>query len=230
MRFLLLVAALFVALASQGAAADDATTEIHLTQEATRQVPPDRLRASLRVEAKGADPRQVQADVNRRMKAALAKAKSHADVTAETGGYSVNRDFSQKDKVVWQGDQTIDLTSPNFDALLSLVGELQGDGLLIGELHFFLARDTLQNAQSALTSAALDELKTRADEVAHDLGLRVDHIEDLTVGNATASTNPVPLMRFAAAAAPAPPPVAQAGDATVSLTVQADVILTRVKP
>ncbi|HUB95642.1 MAG TPA: SIMPL domain-containing protein [Stellaceae bacterium] len=208
-------------------------TKIHLMQQATRMVPPDRLRAELRVEIKGNDARQVQAEVNRRMEAALAKAKTHADTMAETGAYTVNRDYSVANKQVWQADQSLILTSADFGGLLTLVGQLQGDGLLVSEMQFFLARETLANTQSALTAAALDALKARADEVARDLGMQVDHFEDLTVGNANASTNPVPFPRFAmalAAVPAAPPPTAQAGDATVSLAVSADVMLARGRP
>jgi len=66
-------------------------TLVRLTETATANLPRDQLRAQLSVEAKGADAAKVQAEVNRRMAAALALAKKTASVTAETGGYSVYR-------------------------------------------------------------------------------------------------------------------------------------------
>ncbi len=219
-----------LALASPGAIADDAgppSTEIHMTQQATRQMAPDRLRAELRVEAAGADARQLQADINQHMQGALDKAKAHTEITAETGAYSVNRDFSSKDKARWQASQSLILTARDFAALLDLVGDLQGDGMLVSQMEFFLARETLAAAQSALTASALDALRTRADEVAGRSPLMVDHVEDITVGNATANANPVPMMRMrASAAAVLPrPPWRRPATRRYRSTVSADVVL-----
>jgi predicted secreted protein len=237
MRGCFFLALLLLTLAAPRVRADEAnapapgTTEIRLTQQATRTMAPDRLRAELRVEAKGSDARLIQAEINRHMQAALAKAKAHPDVTAETGSYSVSHDFSVQNRQVWQGDQTLILTSPDFSGLLALAGEMQGDGLLVSGMNFFLAHETLAAAQSELTSSALAGLKARAEEVAKDLGLRLDRFKDITVGNANANTNPVPLMRMQAMAPAAmPPPVAQAGDATVSLSVEGVAVLVSAKP
>jgi predicted secreted protein len=203
---------------------------IHLTQQATRTMAPDRLRAELRAEAKGGNARQIQADINKRMQAALAAAKTHPEVTAETGAYSVNRDFSVRDAEAWQGFQSLILSSKDFAALLALVGDLQGSGLLVTGMQFSLARETLAAAQSDLTASALAALKSRAAEVAGDLGLRLDHFKDITVGNASANSNPVPMQMRATAAAAMPPPVAEAGDATIALTIEADAVLAPSKP
>jgi predicted secreted protein len=223
------LAAGLAALAPHGVLAADgapAGTEIHLVQQATRTLAPDRLRATLRVEAKGNDGRQVQADVNRRMDAALARAKSRTDVTAATGGYTVNRDFSIKSGTAWQASETLILSSKDFDAVLTLAGELQGDGLLMTAMQFYLAPETLHSAESELTASALAALRARAQEVAKDLGMAVDRYQSLIIGNASDTARPMPMMRFnAAASSPMPPPVAEPGEETVSLTVNADIIL-----
>ena len=227
------LAGTLLALAPSAALAADAapaTTEIHLTEQATRMIAPDRLRAQLRVEAKSSDARQLQADINRRMQAALDKAKRHPEVTAETGAYAVNRDYSAKDKERWLGTQVLILSGKDFGALLALAGELQGDGMLVSDMRYEVARETLAAAQSALTASALAALKTRAGEVAAALGLALDRFKSVTVGNATTNVNPMPMARFQAAgmaASPMPPPAAEAGEATVSLTVTADVILAK---
>jgi predicted secreted protein len=212
--------------AAEGASGSPAETEIHLNQQATRTLAPDRLRAVLRVEAKGASGRQVQADVNKRMAIALDKAKSHAAVAAQTGAYAVNRDFGGKDKDVWHASQALTLSSQDFDAVLALIGDLQGEGFLMSGLEFYLAAETLQSVQTDLTTAALGALRARAQGVAKDLGMTVDHYKSITIGNAAETSRPMPMRGFAAAAAPEiAPPVAQPGDATVSLTVTADIVL-----
>jgi predicted secreted protein len=223
-----LAAGLAGAASSSAVAADaaPAETEIHLSEQATRTLTPDRLRAILRVEAKGNNGRDVQAEVNRRMAAALAKAKGREGVTAETGGYSVNRDFSIKSGAAWVASETLTVSSKDFSAVLTLVGELQGDGMLTSGLQFYLAPGTLKSAESELTAAALAALRARAQEVATDLGMVVDRYKSITIGNAAEGSRPMPMLRFATQAMAAPaPPVAEPGDETVSLTVEADILL-----
>ena len=225
------------ALAGRSAIAADtgpAGTEIHFTQQATRDMAPDRLRAVMRFQAKGSNPRQLQAEINRRMTAALDKAKGRAGVTAATGAYVVSRDYSISDsRNAWIGSESLTLSSKDFDAVLALVGELQGDGLLISGLQFYLAPETLKSLERDLTAAALVGLKARAEDVAKDLGMSVDRYKTIDVGNAIVPSGPMLLrgMASTAAAAPAmPPPAAQPGDETVSLSVTADVVLAPAKP
>ena len=56
--------------------------------------------------------------------------------------------------------------------------------------------------------------------------MTVQQIRDVTVGNAEGGARPpMPVFAMRAAAAAAPPPVAEPGDAEVSVTVQAEVWL-----
>src|SRR5579883_785598 len=65
------------------------TTLLHLSEPAQRMVTRDQLRAVLRVEAVGVDAAKLQTDINRRLSAALTRAKGVATVRVETSGYSV---------------------------------------------------------------------------------------------------------------------------------------------
>jgi uncharacterized protein len=230
----LAAAVLLVSLAAPAALAADASeggTEIHLSERATRTIAPDRLRAVLRAEVRGTSGQQVQAEINRRMEAALARAKSVSAVTAETGGYSVYRGSDPKEREPWHASQTLSLSAADFVALLSLAGTLQDMGLVMSGMQFFLAPETLKSTESELTAAALAALKARAAEAAKDLGATVERYKTITIGNASAP-GPVAREFFAAqaAAAPAPPPVAQASEATVSLSADAAIILAPPTP
>jgi predicted secreted protein len=205
----------------------DSRTEIQLTQQAARTVPHDRLRTVLRVEVQGATGPQVQGEINRRMTAALARAKEATAIKAETGGYSVGRIYDPKAPQPWQGSQTLSLTSADFNAVLALAGELQNNGLLMSGLQFFLAPEKLGALQDEMTTEALAALKTRAANVARDLGMAVEGYKAVMVGNAETGFSPQPRMAMMSAAKSAPPPVAEAGDATVTLTVNATVLLKR---
>jgi predicted secreted protein len=206
-----------------------ADTSIHLDQQAQKMVPRDRLQAELRVEAIGPDSRGVQDDVNRRMATALAKARKISGLTVQSGGYSVFREQPPKGAEIWHANQGISFASKDFDAVLKLSGELQNDGLLMSNLRFFLAPETLRAAQTELTNQALSALRDRAGEVAANFGMSIAQYKDVTIGNANEGFDvrrPVMAMAKSIAAAPMAAPEAEGGDSTITLSVQAEVILT----
>ncbi|MGH6980721.1 MAG: SIMPL domain-containing protein, partial [Stellaceae bacterium] len=134
-----------------------APTILHLDQTAERIVPRDRLTVDLRAEATGADPRAVQAEVNRRMTAALARIKAVNTVEAASGNYSTypftpaGPDGKPKPPAQWRTTQEVTLVSRDFPAALALAGQLQADGLLIGDMRFDIAPETLRAQQQVLT-------------------------------------------------------------------------------
>ncbi len=214
--------------------APDTGTEIHLVQRAEKEMPRDRIDASLRVEAEGADPAKVQAEVNARMTKALAAAKGETSVKAETTGYSVYQE-PPPDKgapTKWHASQSMTLTSKDFAAALSLVGALQGQGLLLEGLSFDLAPDMLRATEDELTAEALASLRARAERIAADLKMDVVRYKSIEIGNATAAGFPPPMVMMRAMAkgpGETPPPAAEAGESTISLTVQAQVIMAPAK-
>lgn len=228
-------ALLFFALVPAGAIAAPATsdkpvtTDIQLVQQAALVVPRDRAVATLRVMARGPNARQIQIDINHRMMAALTKVKNAPGITAETGSYSVNHPYTtQGESAEWRGEQVLTLNSGDFDAVLALAGALQNDGLVMGEMRFFVSPDSLKAVQDELTATALKALQDRARNVAGDLNLKVERYKTITIGNATEEIGEAPTSNKAAVAGKsqkAPPPAAIAGEALVSLTVNSTVIM-----
>lgn len=237
-RFVSLAAAFVFAVAApvwaqpapQAAPPSNGTT-LTLSTHADKTLPRDRLQAELRVEAADANAARVQADVNHRMAAALAHAKSVAGVTVETTGYSVYPERDAKGNTTrWHGSQSLHLTSSDFPALLNLVGVLQGDGLAMSNLAAELSPAAAKAAQDELTDSALKDIRARADRIAAALGTHVERYAELRVGNASVPPVPVHFMAArVAASGSAPPPVAEAGDATVSVSVDATVLLAPVR-
>jgi len=214
--------------ADSAPASQSVKTEIQLVQQAERVVPRDRALATLRVTAKGPNARQLQLEINRKMTAALARVKEAPSVTAETGSYSVNRPYNAKDGDDWRGEQILTLTSDDFEAVLNLAGELQNDGLVMGELRFFVSPDSLKAAQDELTAEALKALKDRAENIAGDLSLKVERYKSINVGNAMEQFGDTPVRSKGAVAEAnkkAPPPAAIAGEALVTLTVNSTVLM-----
>lgn len=207
-------------------AANDQTI-LHLTETAQREVPRDVLHATLAAEASDADATKVQAAINQRMAAALARIKQVPNIDVETTGYSVYRDNPNQPRGVWHGSQSATLTGKDFPALLGLVGVLQQLGLVMQNLSPDLSHEARQSVEDALTNDALTRLQQRAARIATTLNSKVAGLRSITVGNVNP---PPPVFRSMAMAAPSssaamPPPVAEAGSATVTVTVTADVAL-----
>jgi uncharacterized protein len=223
----LLIVASIAPAAAQTASSSSAasTTVLHLSETAEREVPRDRLRVVLAVEATDRDAVKLQADINRRMSAALARAKTAPDVEAATEGYSVYQEHNPKTPALWHGSQSLSLRGTDFGHVLGLVGALQQEGLVVTGLAPELSSEARKAVEDALTDTALARLRRRAEHIASGLGAKIASYRDLRIGNA--GVPPVPFYAMArAAAAPAVAPVAEPGTATVSVTVSADIALT----
>lgn len=229
-----IAAALFLAMLTMPAGAQaprpaSDPTLLHLTERAERKIPRDLLRATLAAEATNADPGKVQAEINRRMAAALARIRRARSVIAETAGYSVYREPDEKGARKaprWHGSQSVALTGRNFEAVLQLIGALQQQGLVIQALAPALSRHARQVAEDSLTDEALARLQQRAERIAAALGTRIARFRSINVGNATSSPPPLrPLAMTVRSAAAMPPPVAAPGNATVSVSITAEIAL-----
>jgi predicted secreted protein len=213
---------------SAASTVDAEATVLHLTERAERTLRRDRLVAELDASAVDADPKRLQAEINRRMAAAVARAKEVSSINLQTTGYSVYREQPQKGPARWVGREGLRLAGGDFAVLLDLVGALQQQGLTMSRLAADLSPEAVRSVEDDLTAEALARLKQRAGRIAAALGTRVERYRDLQVGNAS-TPPPAMAMRAMSAMAPmpasAPPPTAEPGDATVSVVVNASVLL-----
>ena len=205
---------------------DRQMTVLHLSQTAERPVIRDLLRIELRVEETGADARSVQTAINRRMAAALDRVKQVQAVRVETGSYNVGEERPQNGPTRWRGSQSVILTGKDADSILKLAGVLQSDGLSTSSLTYDTAPETIRGAEEDLTAEALAALDHRAASIADRMHLAVVRFRDVRIGNAETGGRPVP--RFAAMAAAAP--VAEPGEATVRVTIEAELLLAPPRP
>lgn len=205
--------------------ADPSLTRLRLTESAQRTVKQDRLRATLRAEVSGPDARRVQAEINRRMTEALDKAKAVASVRAETGSYGLYEERRDNASPVWRGQQSLSLIGTAFEDVLQLAGDLQQAGLVFSGMNFELRPETARGHEDELTAEAIGRLKQRADRVAGTMGMKVERFRTITVGNVQGDQPPRPMMRMEMSAARAAPPVAEAGEQVVQVSVQADILL-----
>jgi predicted secreted protein len=205
---------------------DQRLTVLHLNQTAERTVMRDLLRIELRVEETGADARTVQTAINRRMAAALDRARQVQGVRVETGSYKVGEERPQNSPARWRGSQSVILIGKDADSMLKLAGMLQSDGLSTSSLAYEVSPETVRGAEEDLTAEALAALDHRAASIAGHTHLGVLRYRDLHVGNAETGGPPVP--RFAAMATAAP--VAESGEAVIRVTIEAELLLTPPRP
>jgi uncharacterized protein len=207
--------------------ADEGLTRLRLVETAQRTVRQDRLRAMLRAEVTGPDARRVQAEINRRMTAALERAKSNGSIRVETGSYSLYEERQPSGGTTWRGQQSLALIGTEFSEVLALAGDLQQSGLVFSGMQFELRPETARAYEDEMTSEAIQRLKERGDKVAAGMGLKVVRVRELSVGNVLGDQPPRPpiRMRMEAATAQAAPPVAEAGDQIIQISVQAEIVL-----
>lgn len=208
-----------------------ATEEMKLQQ--------DTLQASLRIEIDGKNPKDVQDKINKAMAAGLELSKKYADVKTSTGSYYVysydpNPQPPTKNmrdpaaRLMWKGNQTIELNSKNSAALLELTGKIQEAGFVVNNLSYTLSSEKAEEYKDTLMVAALKKIQNRASIAAKALGKASYDMMEVSVDNA-GPIMPQPVMYKAArmemADAAMSEPVAQSGEQSVSLTVTARVLL-----
>lgn len=212
--------------AAQPASASRPTTLLHLTETAERSVPRDRLRVVLAAELTDRDAAKVQAEINRRMNKALTRIKATPGIAVDTQGYNVYEERGEHGPSRWHGSQSLSLTAEDFAKLLTLVGALQQDGLVVKGLAPELSRAARRGVEDQLTDEALARLKARAAHIAARLGAKVESYRELRIGNLGVPPSPLRAMAVMAEARAPLPPVAEAGEATVSVTVSAEIVLS----
>ena len=231
----ILATVLLVGLPAPAAAGDDGLrlpptghTLLNLSASERMTLPQDLLTAALRIEARGAEPRKVQDDINKAMTRALALAKAVPTVKTSTGGYQVYEQRLERNVRVWQGQQTVQLESKDSAALLDLAGKLQGAGFAVSGLNWSLSPERAESVRDELLVKALGNLKAKAALVARTLGKSGYELTDVNLDGAP---QPVPMYRAVrmemamAADGAVAAPVAEAGETEVVVGVSARALL-----
>lgn len=208
--------------------AAQADTVLHLSETGQAAVHPDRLVAALRIEASAVNPADAQKRVNVEMAQALTEAHAVSGLTVSTSAYSAWQphppgSLGAPAKSDWYAGQSLILESGDAPALLSLVGKLQAEGMVLSQLDWRVAPDIADKARGEATRKALLALRARAEAAADALGLKFDSFSSVSLD---ASAPRPPLM-----AAPmamrlsAPPPAAEPAETTIRATVSGEAVL-----
>jgi predicted secreted protein len=225
---------------------DRNATNLHLTYRADRLIARDLAHIELRVEVAGNDPRAIEAELNRRMTAALAHARKSEGTTVQVGAFAVVRQtptsFPRAVPGVgfqagadantamlaaageWKAAQLITLDGRDMRGLVRLVTQLQQDGAIISDTRFDVSPETLAAVRQELTTEGLAKLRAEAQQVAGDMGMQIERYRNLDVAAPYPEVKPARFIGVQPASF-AGLTTLQAGEMDVSVIVNANVAL-----
>jgi len=197
---------------------------LHLSAARQINVAPDELVADLVALSTSPSAIIAQRHVNTLMAQASATTRQVQGVRASFQDYTVSLSAEKPQR--WTAEQTLELRGRESDALLDLVGRLQSVGFTIGSLTWQVSEPKQQDAHDAATTAALAELRRRADLAAKALGMEVVRFQDVRLDQ---GPPPIPVFHRMVAspmsAAAMPPPNATPAPQPIGSEVSADVLL-----
>lgn len=238
-KYLLLALCLFPMLSASPASAQmedpiltmpDGQAILNISATERREVEQDLLVATLSFKSVNKDSSVVQNEINKKMKEAVELAKKEKEIKVNTGSYQVYEQTDPRTKETkWNGSQSLTLKSKDSEMILTLVGKLQSMGLTSNGLNYMLSPETAVEVQDSLMEAALKQLQDRADRAAKALGKSTAELRDINVQGTDVPYQPMygrgQVMMMAKAEMDMAAPVAEAGESTITLTVNARAIL-----
>ncbi|MES2624897.1 MAG: SIMPL domain-containing protein [Pseudomonadota bacterium] len=206
---------------------------LNLSATEQQSVAQDTLNASLMFSTQGRDKTTLQNDVNAAMRKALDLLEGSTGIEYNTTQYQVymmdpaqptRRDVNNP---VWRAQQEVQMNSLDSASLLELVGQLQENGLVVTSLYYSLSTARYEEIADTLMVAALKKLQDRANSAAQALAMNEANLVEVSLDGSPNFTYKERFNVGVAMAADAAftPPVADAGETQVSLTVSARAVL-----
>ncbi len=198
--------------------------QIALSTTTEAQVPRDIIIANLYARSEGPNLETSSTEVNRTIAAALETARKTPEVSVQTQEYQTEPTYQNQKPSGWAVQQWIRLESRQPEKLARLLGELQKT-LKLGGIDYAVSPETRKSTEDRLISEGLKAFQNRAERVTHDLGRSRYRIVKIDLGS-----NPPPFrsgrpMLRAMTAEGSPAPQLEAGETTVSMTIQGTIEL-----
>jgi predicted secreted protein len=198
---------------------------IELAAQASRQVSNDVMQATLFVEVSGAEPAPLAKQVNQQLNKAVATAKKVKDISVENGDYQSMANYQDGKQNGWRTRGEVNLQSTDFTALATLIGELQSDGMQLGNVQFSVSPALRDRIEQQLTREALKAFQQRADIVRDSLNSKALKIVTIRLDTQGSYPPPRPMYKvnamMAMDAAAAPP--AEAGNSEITVVASGSV-------
>ncbi len=207
------------------AANEDEThyNRIHLNAAASGKIENDTLRAILGTQEEGMDTTALAEKVNRKIQWAIAEIKKHTALKVQTQSYTTSPVYYKNKITHWRVSQAIQVESQDLALVSQVLGQLQTKLNLQG-IQFIVSPAARSNFEASLISQALDAFKQRANAVTRHLGFKQYHIVDLRIGSSGGAPIYQARSMAMAEAMPAPPPL-EAGESSMSVSINAEIEL-----
>jgi predicted secreted protein len=211
---------------AQTTPAPNNSTVIELAAEASRSAPNDLGRAVLYAEGSDENLPALSRKLNQQIAAALAVAKTYANVKTHTGSTQTWPTYARNSTKIesWRMRSEIVLESRETAPLSELVGKLQATGLALGNIGFQPAPETKKKVEDDTIVDAIAAFRARADVAAGALG-RKYRIKQIAINTSSMPPRPYYPMAKAAMSADAAPAPTEAGESQVGITVTGQIEL-----
>lgn len=200
---------------------------VQLSASASRDVENDTMTARLFTQEQGKNSRSLANAVNQTIAWAVAEAKKVDGVKVKTDAYSTSPVYHKSNITGWRVRQSIALESQDMAALSDLIGLLQERVKLEG-IGFTVSRDKRKMVEDELIKEALSAFRQRADLIAGEMA----HASyQLVTVNVNTSQPRMPYMargmkmEAMAMSADMAAPVVEAGEATLSVSINGSIEL-----
>ncbi|MCX2863928.1 SIMPL domain-containing protein [Paucibacter sp. PLA-PC-4] len=206
---------------------------LNLSATASQEVTRDVLGVSFTSTKEGSDAVQVQIALKQALDAALAEARKIAkpgQVEVQTGNFALYPRYAPKTGQIngWQGTAELQVEGKDTAAIAQLSGRIAT--MSIARVGYSLSREAREKVEGEVVAQAIARYKLRAADYARQFGFSGYQIGEVSVN--TADSGPMPMaapsmMRMKAAGMADEALPVEAGKATVSVSVNGVVVMTK---
>ena len=206
---------------------------LNLSATASQEVTRDVLGVSFTTTKEGTDAAQVQSALKQALDAALAEARKIAkpgQVEVQTGNFALYPRYAPKTGQIngWQGTAELQVEGKDTAAIAQLSGRIAT--MNIARVGYSLSREAREKVEGEVVAQAIARYKLRAADYARQFGFSGYQIGEVSVN--TADSGPMPMaapsmMRMKAAGMADEALPVEAGKATVSVSVNGVVVMTK---
>ncbi len=209
---------------------------LNLSATASQEVARDVLGVVFSTTREGSDASAVQTQLKQALDAALAEARKIAkpgQVEVQAGNFSLYPRYSSKPGAGnaitgWQGTAEMVVEGKDMGAIAQLTGRI--DTMRIARVGYSLSREAREKVEGEVVAQAIARYKARAQDYARQFGFTGYQIGEVSVNTPEGGPMPMaaPMVRMKAAGAVMDEALpVEAGKATVSVTVNGVVVMTK---
>jgi predicted secreted protein len=202
-----------------------------LTASAAVEVQYDVIAMTLSTTRDGSDAATVQAQLRQAIDAALAearKAQRPGQIDVRTGAFSLMPRYGNRGAVItgWVGTGEVVLEGRDMATIAQVAGRLPT--VTVARVGYALSRETRDRVEADAVSQAIARFRVRAGDYAKQFGFNGYTVREVHVGTADPMVvQPMVRQRMVAAEAADSSIPVEAGKATVTVTVNGSVQMTR---